>query len=322
MLARYLDVFSAYLDDHPFAKDPRTLYEPLDYILSLGGKRIRPALTLMTTDMMGGDMAAALPAAFAVEVFHNFSLMHDDIMDQAPLRRGQQTVHQLYDVNTAILSGDAMLIKAYEALMGYPDHIAMALLRGFSETSLAVCEGQQLDMDFETRGDVDIAAYIHMITGKTSVLLAEAMRMGAIVAGADKHLVRHAYGYGLNAGIAFQIQDDILDTYGEHAKVGKQIGGDILQGKKTYLYLKAIELATPEQQALLRGLYADRELADGEKIDAVVKIFDSLHVRLYAEEVKGAYRDLAHSHLDEISVADERKQTLRQLTQYLLDRDQ
>lgn len=322
MIQRYTDAIKSYIDAHRFQQHPQRLYEPLDYILSLGGKRIRPALTLMAAELSGGNITDALPAAFAVEVFHNFSLMHDDIMDAAPLRRGQPTVHERSDINTAILSGDAMLIKSYEPLLQYEQAVSHQLLTGFIATSLAVCEGQQLDMDFETRDDVDIPQYIEMITGKTSVLLGEAMRMGAIVGGADQQSQQHAYLFGVNVGIAFQIQDDILDTYGTHAKVGKQIGGDIIQGKKTYLYLKAIELATKDQKQQLVGLYTAQGIDKEEKIKSVVELFDALHVRLYADEVKAAYRDLAMSHLDAITGVDSKKEELRQLAQYILDREE
>lgn len=322
MIADYQKRFEDYLKAKPFAKDPKNLYEPFDYLLSLGGKRIRPVLAMIGAELAGVAGDQALPAAMAVELFHNFSLMHDDIMDAAPLRRGQPTVHEAYNVNTAILSGDAMLIKAYEYLLDYPSAVSHHLIKGFVETSLLVCEGQQLDMDFETREDVTIAEYIDMITGKTSVLLGEALRLGCIVAGAEAQVIDHAYKFGVNVGIAFQIQDDILDTYGLSAKVGKQIGGDIIQGKKTYLYLKAIELATEAQRTSLQQLYYDDALHKSDKVEQVVQVFDSLHVRLYADEVKAAYRDLAFSHLDMIAVPDQQKATLRSLAQYLLDRDE
>lgn len=320
MLRHYQDTFEAFLRENPFYNSPHNLYEPLDYLLALGGKRIRPVLTLLAAELAGGVVTEALDAAMAVELFHNFSLMHDDIMDAAPLRRGKATVHEHYDVNTAILSGDAMLIKAYEYLLKYPSTVSQELMRGFVQTSLQVCEGQQLDMDFEKRDDVTITEYITMITGKTSVLLGEALRLGAIIAGAEPKMIDHAYKFGVNVGIAFQIQDDILDTYGQTNKVGKQLGGDIIQGKKTYLYLKAIELSTPDQRLALQALYYDTSLSTTQKVDKVVAIFDGLHVRLYADEVKAAYRDLAYSHLDMIDVPQDRKSILKDVAQYLLDR--
>lgn len=321
MLDRYLSLVNDYVNKNPFAKAPERLYEPLDYILSLGGKRIRPVLALMSCEMMGGKVEDALHAAYAVEIFHNFSLIHDDIMDVAPLRRGQETVHIKYDTNTAILSGDAMLIYAYKYLGLYEDHLVPQLMRNFTETSILVCEGQQLDMDFETRLDVEITEYMEMITNKTAVLLAESLRMGAIIAGADKTSQQHFYDFGRNVGIAFQMQDDILDTYGENHKVGKQKGGDIIQGKKTYLYLKALELSTETQRKELESLYEDQTMDQQDKVKAVTDIFDSLHVRLYADQVKEAYRDLAYSHLASIDTSGKDTSILKNLAQYLLDRD-
>jgi geranylgeranyl diphosphate synthase type II len=321
MIDQYLSHINDYVEKHPFTKRPERLYEPLDYILSLGGKRIRPVLTLMACEMMNGSIEEALPAAYAIEIFHNFSLIHDDIMDCAPLRRGKETVHTKYDVNTGILSGDAMLIYAYQYLAKYQDALVPAMVRNFTETSILVCEGQQLDMDFEQRSDVDIPEYIEMITNKTAVLLAEALRMGALVAGASDHALQHFYDFGRNVGIAFQMQDDILDTYGENHKVGKQKGGDIIQGKKTYLYLKALELSTADQRTYLESLYEDQEMDKQEKVTKVMEIFDELHVRVYADQVKEAYRDLAYSHLDTIDTGGNDTTILRQLAQYLLDRD-
>ena len=321
MIDNYLKLIDNYIGLHPFTKRPERLYEPLDYILSLGGKRIRPVLTLMACEMMNGPVEKALPAAYAIEIFHNFSLIHDDIMDCAPLRRGKETVHTKYDINTGILSGDAMLIYAYQYLGKYEDTLVPRMMRNFTETSILVCEGQQLDMDFEQRSDVDIPEYMEMITNKTAVLLAEALRMGALVAGASDHALQHFYDFGRNVGIAFQMQDDILDTYGENHKVGKQKGGDIIQGKKTYLYLKALELSTVDQRKDLETLYEDQEMDKQEKVAKVMEIFDELHVRLYADQVKEAYRDLAYSHLDSIDTGGNDTTILRQLAQYLLDRD-
>ena len=321
MIDNYLKLIDNYIGLHPFTKRPERLYEPLDYILSLGGKRIRPVLTLVACEMMNGPVEKALPAAYAIEIFHNFSLIHDDIMDCAPLRRGKETVHTKYDINTGILSGDAMLIYAYQYLGKYEDTLVPRMMRNFTETSILVCEGQQLDMDFEQRSDVEIPEYMEMITNKTAVLLAEALRMGALVAGASDHALQHFYDFGRNVGIAFQMQDDILDTYGENHKVGKQKGGDIIQGKKTYLYLKALELSTVDQRKDLETLYEDQQMDKQEKVAKVMEIFDELHVRLYADQVKEAYRDLAYSHLDSIDTGGNDTTILRQLAQYLLDRD-
>ena len=237
----YQKHFLSYLKDYNTERDPKNLYEPVQYILNLGGKRLRPILTLMTADCFGGDVNKALDAALAVEVFHNFSLIHDDIMDDAPLRRGQQTVHEKWDLNTGILSGDAMLIMAYQLFENYPPETFQNLLTLFSKTALEVCEGQQYDIDFETRNAVSIAEYLKMIEYKTAVLVAAAMKMGAIIAGASDEDQNRCYEFGKNLGIAFQLQDDYLDAFGNPETFGKQVGGDIIENKKTYLYLKALE---------------------------------------------------------------------------------
>ncbi|MFM7894761.1 MAG: polyprenyl synthetase family protein, partial [Flavobacterium sp.] len=237
-------------------KEPKNLYEPIQYILSLGGKRMRPVLTLMATEVFNVDCEKAIPAATAVEVFHNFSLIHDDIMDDAPLRRGNQTVHEKWDLNTGILSGDAMLILAYQYFENYEPKIFQALAKLFSKTALEVCEGQQYDVDFETRDDVTIPEYLKMIEYKTAVLVGAAMKMGAIVAETSEENADLIYDFGLNLGIAFQLQDDYLDAFGDPETFGKQVGGDIIENKKTYLYLKAMEFANEEDKKQLLDLFS------------------------------------------------------------------
>ena len=239
ILKKYNDDLQGYLAKAVSHKEPRQLYDPIKYILSLGGKRIRPALTLMVCDFFGTDYKKAMSAALAVELFHNFSLIHDDIMDNAPLRRGKRTVHEKWDVNTAILSGDAMLILAYQFFEKYEPQMFQELAKLFSETALQVCEGQQHDMDFETRDDVTVVEYIKMIDHKTAVLLGAAMKMGAIVAEASESDKDKIYQFGRNLGIAFQLQDDYLDVFGNPETFGKQVGGDIISNKKTFLYLMA-----------------------------------------------------------------------------------
>ena len=234
-LERYKDFFDAYIADHSFNQSPTNLYDPVNYIISIGGKRIRPLLLLIAADAVGGDKSQALDAAYSVELFHNFTLLHDDIMDDAPLRRGRKTVHEKYNINTAILSGDAMMILAYQYLGKYG---RADILNIFSKMAIEVCDGQQMDMDFEERDDVTIPEYIEMIRLKTSVLIGAALQIGALLGGASETQSKHLYLYGVNVGIAFRIQDDLLDTYGT-PKVGKQKCGDIIQNKKTYLYLKA-----------------------------------------------------------------------------------
>lgn len=321
LLEAYSETLKSYFEQIIVTKDPATLYEPIQYIMSLGGKRIRPLMLLHTHKIFGGDVKSVLPLAAAVEIFHNFTLMHDDIMDNASMRRGQATVHEKYDVNTAILSGDLMLIQSYGLIGKCSDSSAYAdIMSTFNEMSVQLCEGQQLDVDFETRNDVQIDEYIHMITYKTSVLIAAAMKMAAQHAGAGAEDQEHIYQFGKYIGIAFQMQDDILDSFGEKAAVGKRIGGDILEGKKTYLFIKALELADQNQKAELVRLINDNEMEDQEKINQVLKIFKSTHVRVYADQLKEAYRDLAFSHLAALKIDEADRVGLKEFGQYLLDR--
>ncbi|MFB0942647.1 MAG: polyprenyl synthetase family protein, partial [Patiriisocius sp.] len=234
-ISKYSDALVAHLANKVTLKEPASLYEPIDYILTLGGKRLRPVLTLMSADFFGGNYKQALDASLAVEMFHNFSLVHDDIMDNAPLRRGHQTVHEKWDVNTGILSGDAMLILAYQLFETYRPEVFMQLAVLFSKTALEVCEGQQYDVDFETRNDVTISQYIKMIEYKTAVLIGASLQMGAIIADASQSCQEKIYAFGKNLGIAFQLQDDYLDAFGNPLTFGKQVGGDIIANKKTFL---------------------------------------------------------------------------------------
>ncbi len=272
-ILNYQTDFLSYLKSKQWIYEPKNLYEPIDYILQLGGKRIRPILTLMAADIFSNDYKKALPAALAVEVFHNFTLVHDDIMDDAPLRRGKATVHEKWNINTGILSGDAMLILAYQYFENYKPIIFQQLAKLFSKTALEVCDGQQLDIDFETRNDVTIEEYIKMIGLKTSVLVAAALKMGAIVAETNEENGNLIYDYGLNLGIAFQLQDDYLDTFGNPATFGKQIGGDIIENKKTYLYLKALEVSNNKDKEHLLTLYNKKLKENTSKIEEVTAIF-------------------------------------------------
>jgi len=269
----YRAVFIEFLEKNSYNNQPENLYKPINYIVNLGGKRLRPILTLMTTDIFAGDHREALDAALAVEVFHNFSLVHDDIMDDAPLRRGQTTVHEKWDLNTGILSGDAMLILAYQYFENYNGSIFKALAKLFSKTALEVCEGQQYDIDFETRDDVTIPEYLKMIEYKTSVLVAAAMKMGAIIANASEADQDHIYEFGRNLGIAFQLQDDYLDAFGDPETFGKQVGGDIIENKKTYLYLKTLEHANQKQTNQLVDLFSIQP-ASSEKAFSVLHELD------------------------------------------------
>lgn len=322
-LQTYSRSFQEFIGSKKLGEHPVSLYEPGDYILGLGGKRLRPVLVLLAADLYSNQFAKAMHAAYAVEVFHNFTLVHDDIMDNADKRRGQLTVHQKYSVNQAILTGDLMLIKAYQQILQYePAELSKRLMDVFMQMSVTLCEGQQMDMDFEMRNDVTIDEYIRMIEGKTAVLLGAALQMGALIGGATEEDALHLYRFGLNFGIAFQLQDDVLDTFGSGESVGKLIGGDILQNKKTYLYLKALELGTEEQNKALQLYYSDKNgLSPEEKINKVTGIFKELVVREYASQVMEAYRDLAVSHAYSCQLSDDKKQTLLQFVNDYLYRE-
>lgn len=317
-----LNLIQAFSEASPFPEKPAELYDPCQYILTLGGKRIRPALLLMAYELFHNNPEKALPAAWAVELFHNFSLIHDDIMDAAPLRRGQPTVHARWGNTTGILSGDVMLIYAYRFLAQTEDsEVVKQLLTTFNRVATEVCEGQQEDVNFETRSDVSIPEYIRMIELKTSVLLGGALEMGALCARAPEDDVQHLYQFGRNAGIAFQIQDDLLDTYGDPEKFGKQVGGDILQNKKTLLVLKTLETA-PEQDRveLLSWMKTGSENPEA-KIAAVRAIFDRNHIPGLIEVEKQRYQQEAFAHLDAVKVTDDRKTVLRQVIGDLLGRE-
>lgn len=300
---------------------PAELYEPIKYILSLGGKRMRPALLLMACDLFGGDVNKAISPALAIEVFHNFTLMHDDIMDNAPLRRGKTTVHERWNKNVAILSGDVMLIEGYKLMMQVDEHLLRPIMNIFNETAVGVCEGQQLDMEFETRDDVDIEGYITMIRLKTAVVLGGALKIGALIGGAGTEDAVLLQAFGEQLGVAFQLQDDILDVFGDPEKFGKQVGGDILSNKKTFLQIKALELADAEQAAELNHWFAGTQFNPKEKIEAVTGIYDQLNVRQYAWETMQAYADKAFRALDAINLPNQHKQYLRDFADGLMIRE-
>ncbi len=304
-----------------FPEYPAKLYEPISYILSLGGKRIRPALLLMACDLFDGDIEAAIPPALAIEVFHNFTLMHDDIMDNAPLRRGRVTVHKKWNQNVGILSGDVMLVQGYKLMMQVEDHLLRPILDIFNTTAIGVCEGQQLDMEFENLSNVSIGEYINMIRLKTAVVLGGALKIGALIGGADPKDAELLSSFGENLGIAFQLQDDILDVYGDPEKFGKQVGGDIISNKKTYLLIKAQELAANHQAGQLNEWITAEEFDANNKIEAVTQIFNSLNIRHYAEEAMHSYADKAFDSLDAISLPETHKQYLRNFADSLLVRE-
>ncbi len=303
-------------------EQPANLYDPMRYMLQIGGKRIRPLLTLMAADLFSiTDMEGAIPVALAVELFHNFSLVHDDIMDNAPLRRGHQTVHEKWNTNVGILSGDNLLIMAYEQLAKCPIDTLPAILATFNTMATQVCEGQQLDMDFEQAGTVNIDEYLHMIRLKTSVLLGAALKMGALLAGAGKADAQLIYDFGVDVGIAFQLQDDILDVYGDPGKFGKQRGGDILANKKTYLLVKALEMADTTTRSELNGWLTDHS-DPSAKINNVTAIYDALGVRSEVETAKQLHVEQAYTALDAIPVEIPHKIPLRELAHMLLNRGQ
>lgn len=317
----YRNEFLDYLKREVHIKEPENLYSPISYILNLGGKRLRPVLTLMATEIFGGDYHKALDAALAIEVFHNFSLIHDDIMDGASLRRGKEAVHKKWGVNTGILSGDAMLISSYRFLERYDGAVFKDLVRLLSKTGIKVCEGQQHDIDFEIREDVTIPEYFKMIKYKTAVLLGAALKMGAIIAGADKPSQDLIYGYGKNLGMAFQLQDDYLDAFGNSKTFGKQVGGDILENKKTFMYLKARELANPQQLQELDHLFSITPQDPTDKISAVKSVFlESGASKCVKKEIDG-FTQKAFEKLMPLKISKDKKDVLRLLGEDLMKRD-
>lgn len=320
-ISSYQDAFIEYLNAYIEPKEPNNLYEPINYILQLGGKRLRPVLTLMTAEIFDCNYKKALDAALSVEVFHNFSLVHDDIMDDAPLRRGQTTVHEKWDINTGILSGDAMLILAYQLFETYEPIQFLDLAKLFSKTALEVCEGQQYDVDFETRDDVTISEYLKMIEYKTAVLVGAAMKMGAIVANASQDCQDSIYDFGKHLGIAFQLQDDYLDAFGDPKTFGKQVGGDIIENKKTYLYLKALEFSDDEDKLQLERLYSVNPSDPSDKIDTVKQLFISSGSAEATKKEIENYTNKAFSVLESLKISKENKNALKTFGNDLMNRN-
>ena len=318
---QYQEFISDYLQSQSKNKEPKNLYEPIHYILQLGGKRMRPILTLMSAEVFDADYEKDLPAALAVEVFHNFSLVHDDIMDAAPLRRGNITVHEKWDINTGILSGDAMLILAYQYFEEYEPIIFRALAKLFSKTALEVCEGQQWDVDFESRSDVTIPEYLKMIECKTAVLVAAAMKMGAIIAKTSDENANLIYDFGLNLGLAFQLQDDYLDAFGNPETFGKQVGGDIIENKKTYLYLKAMEFASPNEKEELVHLFSIHPEDNSDKINSVKQIFHSSGAAQATQKAIQDFTLKAFETLEKMNVSLDKKAMLTNFGENLMKRN-
>lgn len=319
----FIPVYSAYIESElkkiNFPDTPSRLYDPLRYFLQIGGKRMRPILTLLGGELFGLQKEQVINAALAIEVFHNFTLIHDDIMDEAPVRRGFETVHTKWDSSTAILSGDVLMIQAYQLLEKQHGDLRV-LLKIFNQTAVEICEGQQIDVDFETRTDVNIGDYIEMIRLKTSVLLGCALELSAIIANASVENRKHIYNYGVNIGLAFQIKDDVLDLYGDPSKFGKQVGGDVIANKKTILYLLAQKNANDLQLSKLKELVTEKNIQ--KKLDETKSVYDEIGVLELANEQMNHYFSLAQEDLKQIDVPDERKLVLKQLGDFLLKREQ
>lgn len=310
--------FERYLKDNELTIEPQGLYGPVNYIMALGGKRIRPVMLLMAHAAYGGHIKEALPTAYAVEMFHNFSLVHDDIMDEASMRRGEPALHTKYGNNAAILSGDVMMIYVYRTLTHLPEDKLAPILRIFNKAATEVCEGQQFDMDFEKRDRVGVDEYLNMIRLKTAVLLAAAFQMGGLLAGANAVEQQKLYDLGIDLGLAFQIQDDYLDTFGAEAKVGKSIGGDIRQNKKTYLLNMAFEKADAATEAQLQALLNSNDL--DAKVQGVTKLFRDMGIDELARKAQKEYYDHAEQLLDSMQIADDAKASFRELMQMLFGR--
>jgi len=311
-------LFSTRFNIRHFPAEPPTLYDPATYFLGLGGKRVRPVLCLMGNELFGPIEDDAWHVAMAIELFHNFTLVHDDIMDKAPLRRGMPTVHEKYGAATALLTGDVMMVMGYDYISRMQSPHIRRVLQLYNKTATEVCEGQQLDMDFETRERVSLDEYLHMIGLKTSVLLAASLQIGSILGGAGLGNQGHIYNFGKSLGLAFQVQDDYLDSFGDPTRFGKQVGGDIIAGKKTFLLIKTLEVATPAQLARIREL----ERADpATKVPAMLDLFHACGVDTWARELKEKYLDAAYQHLEDIAVLSSRKEPLRQLAAFLVQRE-
>jgi len=311
--------FAEFLAQTDFGGQPKELYEPIAYTILQSGKRLRPMLCLLANEMYDGDEQEALWPALALETFHNFTLIHDDIMDKAPLRRGMETVYQKWNADIAILSGDAMLAKAFQYAL--KPRKGAELAQQLSKVAIEICEGQQMDLNFETLGNVTIPEYLEMIRLKTAVLLATALQMGATAAGASATDIQHLYDFGINLGMSFQLQDDILDLYSDVKVFGKRHGGDIADNKKTYLYLKALELASERDRKRLQQLFTLRiDHDEEEKIEEVQSIYDRLHVKEAVEEVMLGYDRKAFEALDAVSLPEEKKKHLRTYAEMLSGR--
>jgi len=321
VLTKLQNQLTQQLEEFSFGNEPKELYEPIRYILQLGGKRLRPILCILTAKLFTDDYQKAIAPSLAIEIFHNFTLMHDDIMDEAPLRRGQTTVHEKWNQNIAILSGDVMMVRAYDALMSLEPELFKPAIQKFNKCAAEVCEGQQYDMNFEGLEVVQAEEYVNMIRLKTAVLLGFSQELGAIIGGASEEQQQLLQEFGTLIGIGFQLKDDLLDVFGEQAKVGKQIGGDIISNKKTYLLIKALELAKGKQADELQQWLTKTEFNTEEKVKSVTKIYIDLGIKSLSEELMNSYFNQAFAKLVLLDVADSRKEELVEFTQFLINRD-
>ena len=315
-----LEKINAHMARLQYSRPPKGLYEPIEYVLSIGGKRIRPTLMLMAYNLYREDVDRILNPAAAIEIYHNYTLLHDDLMDRADRRRGKPTVHKVWNDNTAILSGDAMLVLAYQYMTQCTESLLPQVMRLFSQTALEICEGQQLDMEFEQRTDVTEEEYLEMIRLKTSVLLAASLKIGALLGEAPTQDADRLYDFGMNLGVAFQLKDDLLDVYGDAAVFGKNIGGDILCNKKTYLLIQAWKLADKDQRQELEKWISASCFDPAEKIAAVTRLYNQIGIKTLCEEKIAAYSQLAGANLDAVNLDNGRKKELRTLMERLMHR--
>lgn len=319
--AELQEIISAAFDTANYHFEPSSLYDPIKYMMDLGGKRLRPLLTLMSCDLFGGNIRDAIAPAMGLELFHNFTLLHDDIMDQAPIRRGKETVFKKWNTNSAILSGDTLFVMAYDYVSKTTPALLPGVLELFNDTARKVCEGQQYDMDYEYQSQVSIQDYILMIRLKTAVLISCSLKLGAIIARAPEHQARLIYDFGENLGLAFQLQDDYLDVFGEVSKFGKEIGNDIVTNKKTYLFLKAYELAGPDQLPSLSKYFRENSADPAEKVASITRIYRELQVDRLSRELIDDYFSKALETLSLIDVEEHKKQGLLDLARQMVDRE-
>ncbi|MGB3465212.1 MAG: polyprenyl synthetase family protein [Cyclobacteriaceae bacterium] len=321
IIEEYRRKLSQELDRLDYGSHPAELYDPIRYLMSLGGKRMRPLLVLLAYGLKKDDVADILVPALATEVFHNFTLMHDDIMDNAPIRRGKPTVHEKWNANIAILSGDTMMVKAYDMLLHVDTRLLLEVLRKFNRCAVDVCEGQQLDMNFESIESVSEKEYLEMIRLKTAVLLGFSLELGGILAGFDEEATDLIREFGINIGIGFQLKDDLLDVYGDKDKFGKQVGGDIVSNKKTYLLINALKEAKGEQQEKLQDWLTREKFENDEKVAAVTAIYEELGIREMTRSQINRYFDKGFAALEKLNISKERKKPLVDFTNYLINRE-